>query len=67
MHALVSGSWRQVQENFGLIAVEHLIKHSNSRNPLQAQLLAQAHLVDGQSIQWPQGEDPFEVNLSYQD
>ena len=29
--------------------------------------LAQAHLIDGQSIQWPPGEDPFEVDLSYQD
>ena len=63
MHALASGSWRQLHENFGLLAVEHLIKHSSGNNPAQAQLLAQAHLIDGRSIEWPQDEDPFEVEL----
>ncbi len=63
MRALASGSWRQLRENFGLMAVEYLITHSTSQNPIQAQLLAEAHLIDGQPIEWEEG-DPLDVELA---
>ncbi len=62
MRAMASGSWRQLRENFGLMAVEHLIAESVNTNPMQAQALATAHLVDGVPIDWGE-ENPLNVTL----
>ncbi len=45
------------------MSLEYLLNGSMSQNPIQAQLLAEAHLINGQPIEWPAGEDPFEVEL----
>jgi len=55
LRALVSGAWRQVWENYGVLAVEYLARQSDSNHPLQPQLLAEAHLVEGRPIDW--GDD----------
>ncbi len=60
LRALVSGAWRQVRENYGVIAVEYLARQSNSNHPLQPQLLAEAHLVEGRPIDWGQ-DDPLQM------
>jgi len=62
LRMLVSGAWRQVRENQGMVAVEYLIRQSPDSNPLQAQLLAEAHLLEGRSIEWE--ENPLRVTLS---
>jgi len=62
LRMLVSGAWRQVRENQGMLAVEYLIRQSSDSNPLQAQLLAEAHLLDGRPIEWD--ESPLRVTIS---
>ncbi len=60
LRALVSGAWRQIRENYGVIAVEHLTRQSNNQNPLHPQLLAEAHLVEDRPIDWG-NDDPLRV------
>ncbi len=62
LRALVSGAWRQVRENYGLMSVEYLARQSTSDNPIQAQLLAEAHLLDGRPIEWS-NDDPLRVTI----
>jgi len=63
LRALVSGAWRYMPENYPLQAVEYLIRQSESDNPLQPQLLAQAHLVERRPIDWGEEADPLRVTL----
>jgi hypothetical protein len=60
LRALVSGAWRYLAENYGLLAVEYLVRHAASDHPLQPQLLAQAHLVEGRPIDWGEA-DPLRI------
>jgi hypothetical protein len=63
LRALVSGAWRHLPENHGLLAVEHLVRQSAGGSPLQPQLLAQAHLVEGRPIDWGEA-DPLQVRIT---
>jgi hypothetical protein len=65
MRALVSGGWRYLPENSGLLAVEHLVRQAVDSTTLLPQQLAHAHLVEGRPIEWGEA-DPLRVTVRQQ-
>ncbi|GAB4446056.1 MAG: hypothetical protein Kow0031_28650 [Anaerolineae bacterium] len=65
LRALVSGSWRHLPENQGLLAVEHLVRQAVNPSPVLAQQVAHAHLVEGRPIEWGEA-DPLRVTVRQQ-
>ncbi len=47
-----------------MMSVEYLVsRQSSSNNPIQAQLLAEAHLLDKRPIEW-RDDNPLRVTLN---
>ncbi len=49
MRALASGSWRQMEQYFGLMELEQVVARAGG-GPAQAQMLAYGHLVEGRPL-----------------
>lgn len=62
LRALVSGAWQHLPENYGLLAVEHLVRQATNSTALLPQQLAHAHLVEGRPIEWGEA-DPLRVTV----
>lgn len=63
MDALKTGAWMQNPDYYNLLLIEEILSRSStSFNPLQAQQLVQAHMIEGRPIEWD-GHDPFVIEM----
>lgn len=63
MDALKTGAWMQNPDYYNLLLIEEILSRSATVfNPLQAQQLVQAHMIEGRPIEW-EGHDPFVIEM----
>ncbi|MCL4296122.1 MAG: hypothetical protein KJ077_10360 [Anaerolineae bacterium] len=63
LDALKTGAWMQNPDYWNLLVIEEVLARSETPfNPVLAQQLVQAHLIEGKPLQW-EGYDPLTIQM----